>query len=155
MFGALREVNMKCPSCYNALQSQPVGRTTVDVCQGGCGGIWLDAFELGQVDGAAEAVDDLVLSIEIDPGLQVDASRKRECPRCAGVKLKKRFFSPRRLVEIDECPGCGGIWLDAGELEKIRAELEETRLVQRTQAQKPELTMAVIRYLYRARTAQE
>jgi Zn-finger nucleic acid-binding protein len=28
-------------------------------------------------------------------------------------------------VEIDECGGCGGIWLDAGELAKIREELRE------------------------------
>jgi len=28
-------------------------------------------------------------------------------------------FSPLKVVEIDECPGCAGIWLDSGELAKI------------------------------------
>lgn len=146
---------MKCPACYNLLRQMLVGSTTVDVCQGGCGGVWLDAFELQRVDGAAGAADDLVLSIESDPDVRVDPTRKRQCPRCDGVKLKRRFFSPRRRVEIDECPGCGGIWLDAGELEEVRVEMDEDRLVQRAQGQRPELTMGVIRYLYRARLGEE
>ena len=29
--------------------------------------------------------------------------------------------SVKRKVEIDECPGCGSIWLDAGELGDIRS----------------------------------
>jgi Zn-finger nucleic acid-binding protein len=35
--------------------------------------------------------------------------------------MMRRYFSPRTQIEIDECPGCGGIWLDAEELEGIRS----------------------------------
>jgi Zn-finger nucleic acid-binding protein len=28
----------------------------------------------------------------------------------------------RKKVEVDECPGCGGYWLDLGELRAIRSE---------------------------------
>jgi hypothetical protein len=42
------------------------------------------------------------------------------CPKC-GDTLKVRSF---QKVEIDQCNGCGGIWLDAGELEQV-AEKEE------------------------------
>jgi len=34
----------------------------------------------------------------------------------------RHFSSPTRAVMIDECPTCGGIWLDSGELERIRAD---------------------------------
>ncbi len=34
----------------------------------------------------------------------------------------RHFFSPTRAVTIDECPVCGGIWLDHGEFERIHAE---------------------------------
>ena len=37
------------------------------------------------------------------------------CPKC-GEKLKERHF---RKIVIDQCSGCQGIWLDAGELEQV------------------------------------
>lgn len=37
------------------------------------------------------------------------------CPTCPS-ELK---IAERRGVEIDYCPACRGIWLDAGELDKI------------------------------------
>ena len=41
----------------------------------------------------------------------------------------RHFFSDKKKVEVDECPGCGGFWLDAGELANIRSlfETEEQR----------------------------
>jgi Zn-finger nucleic acid-binding protein len=36
--------------------------------------------------------------------------------------MMRHFWSVKRAVTIDECPECGGIFLDAGELGKIRAE---------------------------------
>jgi len=36
--------------------------------------------------------------------------------------LMRHFSSATRAVAIDECPTCGGLWLDSGELEQIRAE---------------------------------
>ena len=40
---------------------------------------------------------------------------------CDNTGMLRRFYSPLHVVEIDECPGCGGIWLDAGELEKLQS----------------------------------
>jgi Zn-finger nucleic acid-binding protein len=34
--------------------------------------------------------------------------------------MQQHFFSVQRSVAIDECPACGGVWLDAGELAQIR-----------------------------------
>jgi uncharacterized protein len=44
-----------------------------------------------------------------------------KCPKC-GEALKARSF---QKIEIDQCTGCHGIWLDAGELEQV-AEKEST-----------------------------
>ncbi len=38
-----------------------------------------------------------------------------KCPKC-GEPLKARSF---QKIEIDQCTGCGGIWLDPGELETV------------------------------------
>lgn len=38
-----------------------------------------------------------------------------KCPKC-GEPLKERSF---QKVVIDQCTGCNGIWLDAGELEQV------------------------------------
>ena len=38
-----------------------------------------------------------------------------KCPKC-GESLKARSF---QKIEIDQCTGYGGIWLDAGELELV------------------------------------
>ena len=38
-----------------------------------------------------------------------------KCPKC-GEPLKARSF---QKIEIDQCTGCGGIWLDSGELESV------------------------------------
>jgi Zn-finger nucleic acid-binding protein len=141
---------IKCPACFNALTPVQVGAVNVDVCHA-CGGIWFDAFELQRVDEAHETAGEWLLQADREKRVQVDTQRKRDCPRCEGVKLKRRYYSPRRQVEIDECPGCGGYWLDAGELEKIREETETAR--REALARQPVVTTKVIRYLYQMRTA--
>lgn len=42
------------------------------------------------------------------------------CPLC-GVPMRE---VPRRGVVIDVCPECRGVWLDAGEMEKLLAHAE-------------------------------
>ena len=46
---------------------------------------------------------------------RVLAVGKGRCPKC-GAPLAAVTF---RKVEIDKCTGCGGVWLDMGELEMI------------------------------------
>ena len=56
--------------------------------------------------------------------VKLDAERKNaerqahlnKCPRC-GVDLKEQHAEH---VKIDECPDCGGIWLDKGEFDQLR-----------------------------------
>lgn len=142
--------SMKCPACFNDLTEFHVANLAVDACQGGCGGIWFDAFELQKVDEESETAGEPLLDIQRDGRLVVDASRKRECPRCAGMKLRRHFFSAKRQVEVDQCPNCGGYWLDAGELALIRA--EKTQAATPNPAGQSGISKDVIRYLYRLRT---
>jgi len=41
------------------------------------------------------------------------------CPRC-GVPLNE---AQRAGIQIDTCTSCGGVWLDRGELARLRARL--------------------------------
>lgn len=143
---------MICPACSRELTETQVGAVVVDVCRGGCGGIWFDLFELQRVDEQHEAAGEPLLNIPRDPALKVDFTRKRACPRCEGIKLKRHFFSTKRQVEVDQCPNCGGYWLDAGELEKIRAEKAAASEPKPTGPKS--VSIEVIRYLYRVRIAE-
>jgi Zn-finger nucleic acid-binding protein len=90
-----------------------------------------------------------LLHVQRDPKIVVDPKRKRDCPRCAEIRLHRHFFSAKRRVEVDQCPNCGGYWLDAGELEQIRAEKAESALVDQLKCST--ISSAEIRYLYRLR----
>jgi hypothetical protein len=46
------------------------------------------------------------------------------CPKC-GEPLKERSF---QKILIDQCGGCGGIWLDAGELDEVAGREEKSWL---------------------------
>jgi uncharacterized protein len=112
---------MKCPACRRPLRSTALGDVTLDACHGGCGGIWFDGGELKLDPPAAELqqwLDDLAASKTVS----VDLSPRRRCPRCPDSVLMRHFSSASRAVTIDECPTCAGVWLDSGELEKIRSE---------------------------------
>lgn len=113
---------MNCPACDHLLSSRHLAGVPVDICDGGCGGLWLDAFELGKVDESHELTNEDLLRPQFNLAVTAQADPKRSCPRCTGIRMLRHFFSPQRQVEVDTCPQCAGIWLDAGELQKIRAE---------------------------------
>ena len=116
---------MRCPVCANELSTKTVGGITVDVCEGGCAGIWFDRYELMKVDESHEAAGTELLDLQRAADLRVDHSKRISCPKCAGgVVMMRHFSSVKRRVTVEECPNCGGFWLDVGELAAIRAEFE-------------------------------
>ena len=116
---------MKCPACKNSLLEKDAGGITLDVCYGGCGGIWFDATELDRVDARAATT---LHSIWTLPVSSVKLNEPRRCPRCPEQVLDRKWFSERKQVEIDQCPVCRGIWLDAGEFTRIYDEMKGARL---------------------------
>lgn len=111
---------MKCPACGNELKEMTAGDVTVDICKGGCGGIWFDWFELKKFDEPHEAAGEALLEVERPQGVSVDHSKRLNCPKCDDIVMMRHFFSIKKAVVLDECPGCAGFWLDAGELGQIR-----------------------------------
>lgn len=115
---------MKCPACNAELAELTQSDLTVDVCDKGCGGIWFDNRELKKVDEAHESRGEVLLDISPHKPVPVDYSARRACPKCADATMQRHFFSIRREIEVDTCPGCGGAWLDAGELASIRSQFK-------------------------------
>ena len=119
---------MKCPACQNTLQTKNAGADlTLDICYGGCGGIWFDYKELERASASAPAATTLHSIWQLPSSNNVQRAQSRSCPRCPEQALERRWFSEARTVEIDRCPECSGIWLDAEEFSKIYDELKTTR----------------------------
>lgn len=98
----------------------PIGGITVDVCES-CGGLWLDRLELARFEQPDSVLGEAMLAhLSQFPVAIVDRSARLRCPRHPGVVIMRRAFSTAVPVEIDECPQCGGVWLDADELAQIR-----------------------------------
>jgi len=111
---------MHCPACGNELKQMVADEITVEVCEGGCGGLWFDHFEIQRFDEPCEQNGTILLEIARDPSIQVDHTKRRLCPKCRDIVMMRHFYSPKREIEVDECPKCGGLWLDAGELATLR-----------------------------------
>lgn len=111
---------MNCPACSNKLTQITVSNISVDICKNGCGGIWFDAYEFKKFDEPTEPAGEELLNVPRNPNVRVDHSQRIKCPKCSDVVMMRNFFSVKNQVEIDECPVCAGVWLDAGELGRIR-----------------------------------
>jgi Zn-finger nucleic acid-binding protein len=124
-------LSMRCPACGRVLSPMTVEGITVEVCTTGCAGIWFDRYELMKVDESHESAGEELVKIEGDPEVlgALDHTKRLSCPQTPEVVMMRHFFSVKRQVSVDECPECGGYWLDVGELATIRTEFatEEER----------------------------
>jgi Zn-finger nucleic acid-binding protein len=113
---------MICPACGNRLTEMEAGDVKVDVCAGGCGGTWFDNFELEKMDEPHESAGEALLDVPRDQTVRVDHEQRRSCPHCDDMVMMRHFVSVKMEVVVDECPACGGHWVDFGELAKIRGQ---------------------------------
>lgn len=107
--GALGETPAKCPRCGGAfvLLSTPQG-VDVDRCAG-CQAIWLDKGEINFFTEEWEYLRDYALS-------RAQAT-ELVCPSC-GRRLEEGMWTSAD-IRVDKCPGCGGLFLEAGELAAV------------------------------------
>ena len=112
---------MKCPACENELSAVTIGDVEVDVCKGGCGGVWFDRQEIESLDEPHEFPGSGLFDIERGGNVRLKTG-PRKCPRCADEVLVRQFFDVNHQVEIDQCWECSGIWMDVGELGTIRSQ---------------------------------
>ena len=112
-----------CPACGEKMVKiyMPEQKVNLDVCLNGCGGIYFDNREFEKFDEKNEDITPLIEAYKGKTFKSVDESKQRVCPVCK-TKMVKNFSSAKKEIEIDECYGCGGRFLDYKELEKIRAE---------------------------------
>lgn len=114
---------MHCPACLRSLRRFKAGTVTLDGCDGGCGGIWFDHRELAKVNRDHPDPDATIADLSFDPKIRVHDDDLRQCPKCEATPLEKKLFSLGSGVIMDVCPKCQGVWLDHGELDKIRESL--------------------------------
>lgn len=110
---------MDCPVCGKSMVEEDFGGVQVDVCKNGCKGIWFDWQELIRLDenheGAGRALEVALKSPRVN-----DADREQlKCPKC-GLAMHAHKYSSAKEVNVDECYGCGGFFLDSGELREMR-----------------------------------
>ena len=111
---------MNCPACGQGMRVEKVGGIAVDVCAEGCGGLWFDRLELRRLDELHEGDAADLLNFGAGKSGHREGGRL-SCPRCTQkYPLIKRLFHPTIRVEVEECPGCAGHFLDPGELGEIR-----------------------------------
>jgi Zn-finger nucleic acid-binding protein len=141
---------MICPACGRPLTEKQLGSLHMEACQGGCGGIWFDTLELHEVRRETDAAGESLLSTERNRRIQVDPSQPRTCPRCTDVLLKRLLFGAGSQANVDECPKCGGCWLDDDEMAQLR--FEQSQLKDSQQAYESDESSDLIKYLYEVRT---
>jgi Zn-finger nucleic acid-binding protein len=109
----------ECPRCKVPLDihSPPDEREEYNICPR-CGGLWLDTAKFRR---ATRKVD--VYKLNKRKGEYLRGALRAplkyvNCVRCGKIMNQKNFARISGVI-IDECGG-HGIWLDSGELEKIR-----------------------------------
>lgn len=111
---------MNCPRTGKPMEEVEISGVKVDVSTG-CGGIWFDNFELKKFDEPFESAGEQLSAVSQKYcNDNVDVSPRLNCPQHSDCVMMRHSFSVKQAVDVDECPQCGGIWLDPGELEKIR-----------------------------------
>jgi hypothetical protein len=111
---------MKCPRTGNNLKTLKVGGIAVEISES-CGGVFFDNQELNSFKNADEIRGSaLAEHLKQFNRKLPNESERIKCPKCVDTVMMRRYYSPLKVLEIDECPGCAGIWLDSGELEKLQ-----------------------------------
>lgn len=106
-----------CPRCNGSMEPSEFGGVPVIACSA-CAGTWIDAGSLHRLfTGEKDAVD-LVHALEAIFELDFSESR-RNCPRCAGRRLKAVEIEN---TELDYCLACKGLFFDKGELRRVYPE---------------------------------
>jgi len=80
----------------------------VDVCPT-CNGIFLDKKEIRTLTGSS-SLNQLLTKL-----LGLDADSRLVCPNCGGLMDGEDAGN----VRVDVCLTCGGVWFDAGELDRL------------------------------------
>ena len=108
----------RCPKCRGAMRKsrgEPLHQ-----CEA-CSGVWAEAGALAEVTGTESDLRNV-----FPPRGETSFS----CPRGCGAKLEEvRYSKLDADLWLDRCPVCGGVFLDAGELDRVVALNERIRVL--------------------------
>lgn len=107
-----------CPRCKVELDPHAFRDTDLDMCPT-CHGIWCDVDEFKRLTTEADVIRDPNVPAEYRRPPLPDEVGYLPCPRCHEIMARQNFKSLSNVV-IDWCRD-HGVWLDPGEMEKIRA----------------------------------
>lgn len=106
-----------CPRCSIDLEIHTKDDMDIDICPA-CGGLWLDRGEFRVLTAQSTVYRDVKLIKEYSRPPIKDNFKYLECVRCGKLMVRENFKRISGVI-IDRC-GRHGVWLDPGELEKIR-----------------------------------
>ena len=106
-----------CPRCKVSLEVKRKDDIEIDCCPQ-CSGLWLDRGEFDILTAESNVYREEKLTREYSrPPLSEDTTYI-PCARCGKLMVKKNYARISGVI-TDEC-GRHGVWLDSGEIEKIR-----------------------------------
>ena len=115
---------MNCPACKNPMVELELDGVMIDRCER-CGGVWLDAGEADDLVKKTHSPREALKKkkLELLRQWKVAAVNPREvdraCLRCERNLVRVNYKDIPGL-QVDKCPDDCGIYLDKGELEKVR-----------------------------------
>ncbi len=132
-----------CPRCGVGLELRRDDDIELDSCPQ-CNGLWLDPGEFDVMTAESTVYRKEQLKKEYSRPPLPDAGEYLPCARCGKLMVRKNFGRISGVL-IDEC-GRHGIWLDRGELDKIRhfildggLEKEQFREIEKNRAELQDL----------------
>jgi uncharacterized protein len=112
-------MDLKCPACGKTMVDQDFGGVQAHTCANGCKGIYFDWLQMQKRDHKNQGFGD-ALQAALQSPRSNDTNRERlHCPKCSLLMYRHQFALDKE-VNIDECYGCGGMFLDSGELKELR-----------------------------------
>ena len=132
-----------CPRCNISLKVQTKDGEEYNLCPK-CGGLWLDRGAFHQATKESDVYKKESTQDRYFRGPLKDPIRYIPCVRCGKLMNRKNFARISGVI-IDECRS-HGVWLDPGEIEKIRLFIADGGL-ERAQDKQIERTAADLRDL--------
>lgn len=114
----VHDAPVRCPLCKCLLEETEYRGEAIDVCPR-CEGLWLDRGQFDKLTSVRDALLDGTVPYTYARGPMESRTAYLPCPVCAGLMSRQNFRAVSGVL-VDRC-GDHGAWLDAGELEQIRA----------------------------------
>lgn len=119
----MNAVVRRCPVCVAELENLTYEGFPVMRCPG-CGGYLLREARLKGIQRRRQyPAEAFQRAIDASPGVDTDSVLR--CPLCRRAMRKERTRFGVHF-QVDMCSGCGAVWLDAGELERLQMHFEQS-----------------------------